>query len=960
MTLSYTQIVETFEDGTGNPIPNGTAAFAVNTTIYASGVPILQPDVPVKGQIINGQLRSPSGGTLQLLDLASTNLSMVGQTGFWFWTVSITAGGQVLEPWSFFLEHSSSPVDLYSLANTQQSTFANPMTQLGDLIVGAAGGSPSRLPGNTSATREFLVSQGTGSAAQAQAYSALQAGDIPPLPDYAPSGLTGATAASRYVGATNSGAPVSGTFAVGDFIVDRSGAVWVCTTAGSPGTWTQAGGGGGGGGSVTSVSVTAANGFAGTVANPTSTPAITVSTTVTGLLKGNGTAVSAATAGTDYLAPAGNGSQLTGITVSQVTGAAPLASPALSGTPTAPTATASTSTTQVATTAFVQAAIPASLDGTASDIQPSPGTRAAGSAGKPADAAHVHGQPPVIAPTGLTGATAASRYAGATVSGPPVTGTFSAGDWVQAQDGPVWLCATGGTPGSWKQAGDQPWQFRPETYGAKRDGKIVTDGAMTASSGVLTCATSHPFTAGANKYALVWAAATSSTYLFAAATFTDSSHVTLGTAAGNTVSATGVLYGTNDDPAIQSAINAAAAYSAAGNGTLGQVLLSEGIYCSATAAVPGIGTTFGNGVITLPVIDPTSGVKVQIEIIGAGSSQLPHWTQPQPPQAGSIIAAMRTDGSLDNSYGPTTLLGGPVNGYGGGGGTFSNMHLRLQGFTILAPVSSGAYCGADLYGIGQASVDDFSYLPLAVVPASTTWPSLATYGSSTYYPAYSFGLRMPADGNNAVADIGTYTCYFAQIGLIGSEHCTFRSIKTIYTLYGLLPMTNTGGTVSHGISGVNWCCENVGYPIGSVASGFFALDSPIGINVTRLDLENYISVVNDGSGLLYGTAGFNIPSSATSLLSTLYAAGSGTGLKLVRLEAAQGPLASQPSVPSSTTAFLNGYYRDALVTVTGGVVSQIAVDSTNLNITAGTFLVPAGHTITLTYTSAPNWEWTIL
>lgn len=58
------------------------------------------------------------------------------------------------------------------------------------------------------------------------------------------------------------------------------------------------------GSGVSSVSVTSANGFAGTVANSTTTPAITVSTTVTGLLKGNGTAVSAATAGTDYVVPA--------------------------------------------------------------------------------------------------------------------------------------------------------------------------------------------------------------------------------------------------------------------------------------------------------------------------------------------------------------------------------------------------------------------------------------------------------------------------------------------------------------------------------------------------------------------------------------------------------------------------------------------------------------------------------
>lgn len=47
-------------------------------------------------------------------------------------------------------------------------------------------------------------------------------------------------------------------------------------------------------GTVTSVSVVSANGFAGTVATATTTPAITLSTTITGVLKGDGTAISAA------------------------------------------------------------------------------------------------------------------------------------------------------------------------------------------------------------------------------------------------------------------------------------------------------------------------------------------------------------------------------------------------------------------------------------------------------------------------------------------------------------------------------------------------------------------------------------------------------------------------------------------------------------------------------------------
>lgn len=114
---------------------------------------------------------------------------------------------------------------------------------------------------------------------------------------------------------------------------------------------------GSGSGTVLDVAVASANGFAGTSDGNDTTPTITISTSITGILKGNGTALSAAAAGTDYLAPSGSGAALTGITVGQVSGAAPLASPTFTGTPAAPTATVGTNTTQVATTAFVQSAI---------------------------------------------------------------------------------------------------------------------------------------------------------------------------------------------------------------------------------------------------------------------------------------------------------------------------------------------------------------------------------------------------------------------------------------------------------------------------------------------------------------------------------------------------------------------------------------------------------------------------
>jgi hypothetical protein len=105
-------------------------------------------------------------------------------------------------------------------------------------------------------------------------------------------------------GTGNSLSPVAGA------IVYSSNDKLYLTTAGSIGQVLRSGGPGGvpfwtnvGAGTVTSVAVATANGFAGTVADPTLSPVITLSTTVTGLLKGDGTGVSAATAGVDYVAP---------------------------------------------------------------------------------------------------------------------------------------------------------------------------------------------------------------------------------------------------------------------------------------------------------------------------------------------------------------------------------------------------------------------------------------------------------------------------------------------------------------------------------------------------------------------------------------------------------------------------------------------------------------------------------
>ncbi|MFB8182621.1 right-handed parallel beta-helix repeat-containing protein [Streptomyces sp. NPDC055966] len=72
-----------------------------------------------------------------------------------------------------------------------------------------------------------------------------------------------------------------------------------------------------------------------------------------------------------------------------------------------------------------------------------------------------------------------------------------------------------------------------------------------------------------------------------------------------------------------------------------------------------------------------------------------------------------------------------------------------------------------------------------------------------------------------------------------------------------------------------------------------------------------------------------------------------------------GRFTAQPPVPASGTPYANTLNADAMVTIVGGTVSAIAVGGqpTGLTTTPATVRVPAGQTITLTYTVAPTWTW---
>lgn len=337
-----------------------------------------------------------------------------------------------------------------------------------------------------------------------------------------------------------------------------------------------------GGGSVTNVSVVTANGFAGTVATASTTPAITLTTTASGVLKGNGTAISAAVSGTDIKTV--NGTSLLGfgdVTTGTVTSVSVTSANGVSG-------TVATATTTPAITLSLGAITPTSVNGVVISGSATPtlavtGTSSISGSHSGTSSGTNTGDQTITLTGDVTGSGTGSfaatigankvtnsqlaQVSTATFKGRTTAGTGNVEDLTATQATALLDTATTSLKGLMSSTDKKRMT---QVFDAVADFGFVGDlkqpfvvgvgydGAMTSGSATLTCATTAPFapTDVGKRITVSGAGAGGAMLVTTIQSFTSSTTVTLAATAGTTVSAKCVRFGTDNTTAINNMVTA--------------------------------------------------------------------------------------------------------------------------------------------------------------------------------------------------------------------------------------------------------------------------------------------------------------------------------------------------------------------------------------------------------------------
>lgn len=391
--------------------------------------------------------------------------------------------------------------------------------------------------------------------------------------------------------------------------------------------------------------------------------------------------------------------------------------------------------------------------------------------------------------------------------------------------------------------------FDVTRYGARGDGKIVLDGAITSGQGDLTSA-SNPFASSdINKWVMIKGAApTGVTSLIAQITgFVNAGHVTISVNASTTVTGAMVLWATDDTASIQTAINNAIAYAALHGEATIFFPVSSGLFYGVAGNL--VTAHSGNSQLYLPPVI-TTGNKSNIIFLGvANGSVLQHWEQLTPQFSGSTIVSFGVFASSVaqiasiNAAGNASVFGGPtqMNGYGVGT-TFSNMATTFKDMSVLTTYSANGlnYAAGDMSGISNCGLFDFAYGTTGTVPHNDF------AGTSSFANGLSIGWLMPANGNNDNCAVRNVTCHGGfTFGFFATEHTVADNMRILYCWSGLCPVGNYLGSV--GSTHALWI-NQISIEACSIEMNIVGIGSEgIGpfINIDQLDTETSTPIFTD-------------------------------------------------------------------------------------------------------------------
>lgn len=497
------------------------------------------------------------------------------------------------------------------------------------------------------------------------------------------------------------------------------------------------------------------------------------------------------------------------------------------------------------------------------------------------------------------------------------------------------------------------WIVYPEEapYNAKGDAKQVHDANMSLSSATLTSATASFVSGDVGKVVVVRGAglnAQGNTLVATIQSVTNTTTVVLTVAAAVAVTSTVAIYGTDDTTALRSALNAAvAAANTAGFGDPKMIL--NRAYMFNGAPVLG-GATAGNAQLPLPNRDPTlSKQRVTIECSSKRGAPLYHWAQTNAQLGAGTIVSTLLGQTSDGTYGLPSVIGGPTSlspdsiGVAGR----SNISVAIDGITIVMP-RNPSYVAVDLVRCAQMDIGSLACLaegtPLSGQPGQLVSPANSN----------GLGLRVPMVGNNDLVNIDSLSVEGFYYGLTMTDHLTAKRIATIYC--DTAAFVSITGVAEHGVSIQYWSCEatNTGIEAQGASTGKLPLF------ISRFDVEVSGGGVTfrDTNSVLVGEVHYSHNASTPPSRS------GAVNLRIVDDNRLRGAFTA-PAVPASTVAVsdANMPWRDAHVVITGGTVTAIVVDGQTLFTSTAqdrVVIVPTGKTVSITYSVAPTWKWTLI